>query len=54
MVVGQIGETDERGVTEIVFDMTTQSAFQDTVRDLRFDPFDLKGEEFGIAYLILE
>ena len=54
MVTGTIGETDERGVTEIVFDMTTQSAFQDTVRDLRFDPFDLKDEEFGIAYLILE
>ncbi len=54
MVTGQIGETDERGVTEVVFDMTTQSAFQDTVRDLRFDPFDLKDEEFGIAYLILE
>ncbi|MBQ8758602.1 MAG: hypothetical protein IJZ20_02820, partial [Clostridia bacterium] len=54
MFEGKIGETDENGVTEVVFDVTIQSAFQDTVKELRFDPFDLADTEFGIAYIILE
>lgn len=54
MFPGTIGETDENGVTEIVFDVTTQSAFQDTITQLRFDPFDITGKEFGLAYVIIE
>ena len=42
------------GVGEMVFDLKSNSQFADKITALRFDPFDVKDAEFGIAYVILE
>lgn len=53
-IEGAVGETDENGVTEVVFDVSNAASFKETVTQLRFDPFEVTGKKFGIAYIIVE
>lgn len=51
---GVTGEQDANGVAEVVFDVKKQSAFADTITQLRLDPFEVTGKSFAIAYIIIE
>lgn len=42
------------GIGEMVFDLKSNVQFADLITGLRFDPFDVKGVEFGVAYMIFE
>ena len=46
-------KTDENGVGEFVIDLASNEKASG-IRSFRFDPFDAKGCEFGIAYIIIE
>ena len=48
------GKTNENGVGEFVFDLSSNSQTKGTITAMRFDPFDFADAEFAIEYIIIE